>query len=449
MDKWLNHPTALKIISVVIGLLLWAVVHIDPETSPQTVTSNIDTKIIEAAPIVPIGLDDKQYKLTAMEPTVARLVVEGRISNLYAASNDSYIVNLDLTNAKPGIQELPLTVKLPKGIQKVELSPQTVTVRIEKIVTKPFELQIITEGQPAEGYILGTPAVLTENGGTVNVTLPEDDMDRVGVVGVTIDVGGAEKTVSNKKASIVVYDKDGAEMTDAVVSPDTVHVEAPVTLPFKQVPFQLRYTGALADGLSIVSVKPEVDQVTVYAWQTDLDSIQTYDGAVLDLSKVKQSGVIKVKAAPIDGIKWVSPAEIALDIVVESTETQMLPNLPITINGIPDGMSAQIRMPASGKIDLQVSGSESVLSQLKVSDVRLIAQVEGLAPGIHTVPLEIELPSYVQPVLPNGQTLTVEIEIIDDSEPAGGEIEEGDPGGSATDPPEEAAETGEPDGDPG
>ncbi|MFD2505372.1 hypothetical protein ACFSS9_12235 [Paenibacillus septentrionalis] len=104
MDKLLNHPTSLKVLAVMIAILIWAVVHIDPETSPQSVTSNTDTKVIEAASIVVEGLDTDKYMLTAMEPTVARLVVEGRISSLLAANNDDYVVKLDLTGVESGIQ---------------------------------------------------------------------------------------------------------------------------------------------------------------------------------------------------------------------------------------------------------------------------------------------------------------------------------------------------------
>lgn len=439
MDKWLSHPTALKILSVVLGLILFAMVHVDPETSPQT-TSSVDTKVIEAATIVPIGLDQSKYVVTAMEPTVTRLVVEGSISKLFATSIDDYVVNLDLTNAKAGLQELPLTVKLPRGIKEVSLSPRTVTVQIEEIVTKSFDVQVITEGQPADGYVLGTPAIVTENGGVAEVTLPKDDMGRVGVVAVTLDVAGADKTVSNKKAKVVVYDTEGVEITGAFVTPSTIHAEVPVTLPLKQVPLQLRYTGTLDDNLSLVSVKPLTENVTVYAQQDKLDAIELYDGAVLDLSKVKQSGKMKVKAPPIDGIQSVAPGEIELDVVVEKKSTKTLENLKISVTGTPAGMTAAVRTPENGVMSLQLSGAEAVLADVKEADVVITANVEGLAPGVHTVPLELELPPYVEAVLPNGQPLTASIEIIDSTASSGG---------GATEPPEDIEVGGTPTDEPG
>lgn len=426
MDKWLSHPTSLKIISVIVGLLLWAVVHIDPDTSPQTVTSNNDTKTIEASVVTIVGLDKDKYVLTAMEPTVVRLNVQGKLSDLFKASSvDDYIVKVDLKDAKAGIQELPLTVSLPKGIQLVEMSPRIVTVQLDEILTKPFELQVVTEGKPADGYVVGESTIIAPTTG-VQVTLPKDDMGRVGLVATEISVEGADETVGMKRAKVIVYDKDGIEMTDAVISPETVQVEVKVTPPFKSLPLQVGYTGTLPDGLSLVSVKPAVDQVTVYGEQKVLDGLQVYDGVVLDLSNVKQSGSIQVKTEPIDGIKAIDPGEISIEIVVAPNNKRTFTGLPVKIEGLASGSSAVIRSPADGKFNLTVSGAESVLSALKAEEISIIANVEGLKPGVHAVTLQVDVPAYVQTVPGNGKTLTVSIQIIDDtvSEPEQEDSEE-------------------------
>ncbi|OBZ07797.1 MULTISPECIES: YbbR-like domain-containing protein [Bacillales] len=450
MDKWLSHPTALKIISVLIGLLLWGIVHIDPGTSPQTVTTtNFDTKTIEASVITPEGLDADKYVLTAMEPTVVRLNVQGRLSDLLKNSSlDDYVVKVDLKGTKAGMQELPLTVSLPKGIQLIDMSPRTVMVQIEEILTKPFELQVVTEGNPAPGYVVGASTIVAPTP-AVQVTLPKDDMSRVGLVTTEVNIDGADKTVVNKKAKVLVYDTDGIEMTNAIISPETVHVEVKITPPFKSLPLQVRYTGTLPDGLSLVSVKPAIDKVTVYGEQKALDELKVYDGVVLDLSKVKESGSIQVKAEPIDGIKSVDPGEVTLDVVVAPNITRTFTGLPVTIEGLAAGTSAVIRTPADGKFNVTVSGAESVLSGLKAEAITVIANTEGLAPGLHVVTLQVDVPAYVSTVLTEGQKLTVSIEIINDATAGTGGDNSEEVGGTPTDepptatpPPDTAEENG-------
>lgn len=413
MDKWLSHPTALKIISVLIGLLLWAVVHLDPDTTPANITSTVDVKVIEAAKIVPIGLDEQKYALTGMEPTVVRIDVQGRISDLlYASSEEDYVVSVDLSRAKPGIQELPLEVtKTPRGIQVISMSPRTVTVQVEEIVTQQFDVQVIANGTPANGYIAGDPVVNPSN--QVSLTLPKEDMDRVGVITAEVNIDGAVKTVVNKKAKLTVYDKDGVEMSGVTTAPSTLEIEVPITPPFKSVPLQLGYTGSMPEGLSIVSVSPESSDITVYAEQSVLDKLKVYNGAVLDLSKVKGTGVVKVKATLIDDIKMVEKEEINVHVVVSPTTERTMSGTNIAVEGVADGLEAVIRTPEGGKLDLVLSGSESVLAAVKVDQVRVIANVEGLGVGVHEVPLQTTLPLFVEARKSDTQPLVVTIEIVD------------------------------------
>lgn len=411
MDKLLNHPTSLKILAVLIAVLIWAVVHIDPETSPQSATSNTDTKVIEAAAIVPEGLDTDKYVLTAMEPTVARLVVEGRISSLYKATNDDYIVKLDLKNVEPGIQELPLTVELPSGIKEVELSPRKVTVQIEELETQTREVQVITEGQPAEGYLIGESSIVGDTGNVVEVTMPKDDYARLDKLAVTVDVTGADSTVTNKKAKVIAYDTQGNPMENVTIVPDTLTAETQITLPSKEVPIQLRYTGTLPDGFSLVSIGTDVEKVSVNARSEQLEQIAIFDGFILDLSKVKASGEVMVKAELSDGIAAVTPAEIPVDVVIEATERRTMSNVPVTITGLADNMKVNINDSSNGRIDVIVKGASSLLQKLKLSDVKLSLDVTGLQEGTHELTLDAELPAYLQVEESEGYSLTVNVKL--------------------------------------
>lgn len=440
MDKWLSHPNSLKIISIVLALLLWAVVHIDPDSTPQTITSSIDTKTIEAAKIIVEGLDEDKFALTAMEPTVVRIDVQGKLTDLLAASSiDDYKVTVDVSEAKAGIQELPLTIKLPKGIQLVSMSPRTVTVQLEEIVTKSFQLQAVAEGKPAEGYVAGEPGVIVFDDNGIAVTLPKDDMERVGAVAASVNIDGADKTVSDKKAKVVVYDKDGLEMTNAVVEPATVTIEVKVTPPFRTLPVQVRLTGDLPEGISIESIKPEIEEVTVYGEQASIDALQIYDGITLDLSKVKNSGTFKLKPQLIDGIKAVDPEEIAVSVYVDPTSTRTFSGLKVNVEGLGEGLTAFIRSPQSGNYDLTVSGAGTILSKLQASQINIAANVEGLGPGMHTVPLNVSLPAYVQAEAGDGQAPSVNIEIVAETTAGTGEEEPSvETGGQPTETPAES-----------
>ncbi|MFD2505371.1 hypothetical protein ACFSS9_12230 [Paenibacillus septentrionalis] len=80
--------------------------------------------------------------------------------------------------------------------------------------------------------------------------MPKDDYANLGMLAVTVDVTDASSTVVNKRAKVIAYDTKGSPMNNVTIVPDTLTAETKITLPAKEMPIQLRYTGALAEGFS-------------------------------------------------------------------------------------------------------------------------------------------------------------------------------------------------------
>jgi YbbR domain-containing protein len=412
MDKWLNNSSAIRVVSVLLALVIWAIVHLDSTSSPQTVTSNTDTKVIEAIPITPIGLDGERYVLTAMEPTVARVVVEGRISSLMTASNSDYVVELDLSNVKAGIQELPLKVSLPNGVSIVELSPRVITVQIEELETRTVEVEIVTVGEPAKDYIIGESKFMSEVGNIVEITMPQDDFSLLSKVAVTVDVSNAKTNVEIKKAKVEAIDIQGNVLPNATFNPETLSVMTEVSLPSKDVPVRLRYNGQLPNNMSVSTIKSKVDTVKVYGTQAQLDAIDVFDGAVVDLTRVTQSGEVMVKLSEVEGIAKVEPAEIPVEVIVEESQEKIIENVPITVTGLQEGHKVIINEAPDLKLNVPIKGTSSVVSRVRSTDIMLTLDVTNLAEGQHTVSLIAELPAYVVTNLSANFNYVVTVNIV-------------------------------------
>lgn len=401
MDKWMSHPTALKIISVVVAMLLWAVVHLDQDTPATTVTSSTDSKTFDSLAIRAEGLDESQYALVAMEPSTVRLVVQGRRSELLTATNSDYQVKADLSSLGPGEHIVPLKADLPKGITVTEMSPSTARVEIVEIETKAFDVTVETEGTPANGYNIGTASLSSS---TVNVVLPKDEMPFVGAVKVKVNVDGATNSVTNKKAQIVVYDTEGDEMTDAKVEPETVEVTQTLVPPSKELPLKVSYTGSMPDGVSIDKLYASESTVTVYAGQEVLDALDSYAGVVVDLSKLTKSGSMEVELKLLDGVVKTSPSKVTVTYTVDQAETRTFSKIPIAVTGLGSGLQAEWQTPEAGLLDVTVSGTKEVIDALQPGDIKLTADLSDLGEGNHQIELKADLPSFVY--LNEGQELS-------------------------------------------
>jgi YbbR domain-containing protein len=179
------------------------------------------------------------------------------------------------------------------------------------------------------------------------------------------------------------------------VSPSVVEVEVPITKPYKTLPLQIGFSGSLPDGLSIAKVTPSAQQVTVYGPQEVLDKLDYYDGVTVDLSKVTESGSFTYAIAPIEGVASIDPSKVTVTLDVENTSERLMEQVPITLNSLAEGMTANVLTPVNKAIDIIVTGAPTLLQVLQQSDIQAVAKLDSLGVGQHEVTLDIHLPSYL------------------------------------------------------
>lgn len=410
MDKWLSHPTVMKLLAVVLALILWAVVHFDNSQPTPIVTSTIEKKTLNAVKIQTYGFNDRNYVLQSVEPQSVKLIVQGTKSDLLKATAEEYLVRADLSTVTEGQHTLKLQADLPRGVDLVSMTPDTVTVNVEELQTKEFEVQIETKGTPAEGFKAGIPVLRPTN--RVHVTLPSSKLAKVERVGGTVSVEGLSASLKSKSVKLAAFDANGNVVDGAVLDPAVVEVDVPVTNPYKTVPIQFKLVGQMPAGLSISSFKPETEQVTIYGPQAALDKVEFVEADV-PLGSLTQSGKIEIKLQGIDSITEFSPAVVNVDVKVVLTQTRTIQGLPVTIEGLGQGLHAKITDPATEKVDITMQGAPAMLDSLQPGDVDAVADLSGRGPGVYTVPIVVNSPRFIDQA---GGNTTITVEITSDAQ---------------------------------
>jgi len=407
MDKWMKNNNFNKILALAIGVILWTMVHIDSAPASQS-TANMASKIIENVQIEISGFDEDKYVLTRDADSV-RMEVGGRSNDIKFAFSDDYKVTLDLSNAQPGTSRIRLTPSLPDGVSLISMTPEAVNVHIELRNTKSFPITVATKGEQAEGYQLGTPVI--QPVGTAEVTLAASELSKVAKVQGLIELDGENATIKEKKLKLVAYDSAGNEVKDAVIEPSTVAVELPITLPFKNVPLDIGFTGQLPDSLVLSRVTPEIESIVIYGHKEQLEAITSYE-ALLDLSKIDAAGTrqIEVELPPPPGVEKIEPGKVLLTVSASEIAERSIEGIPVNLQGLGSGLEAKITNPASGAVILTLSGAPTLLDQLDQDQISVVADVSGLAAGSHDVSLLVSLPRFIA-LKNSGERLIVTVEI--------------------------------------
>ncbi|CAH8773163.1 CdaR family protein [Paenibacillus dendritiformis] len=449
MDKWLMNNTSAKVIALLIGVLLFIVVHKDDPTS-VSVPPLMETRWIDNVQVRTVGLDTKQQVIQSITPDSVRIQVRGKRTTIAAALPENYKVILDLTGYGPGTHVVQLQHDFPPGIELQAMEPSSVKVELEDVQTKEFEIQVRTQGAAAQGYKPGTPIVSPSN--RVHVTLPASRMTEVAAVSAAVNIEGANESVIAKRVKLTAYNDRGQEIEDAVITPSVVEIEVPITKPFKTVPLQLDLVGQLPDGLAVSSLMPSVNQITLYGPQEALNKVEFFDGVQVNLKQIDQAGQYKldVTLTPPPNIEKIEPSEITVDVIVSAVKQKVITGVPITLTGENDRLETAIVEPATRKLDVAVVGAPNLIDEMTASDIQLIANVNDLPAGTHTINVQVNLPRFVRRA--EQTPLTVTVEIRDKGEPVttdpapegGGESDNGTHGATEGNRPD--TDTTEPNG---
>ncbi|MDF2714116.1 MAG: YbbR family protein [Paenibacillus sp.] len=392
MDKWLSNPNVVKVIALLLGILLWAVVHLEDSSTMGSGFSTKQEQTIYNVKVTPV-YDVNKLHIASMDPTEVMIRMEGKESALKKIRTDHYQIVLDLTGAKIGENTLSLIAKdFPSGV-KVSIFPPYAKVVLEEKQTKEVPVQVNLIGNPANGFKAGQPVAKPNK---ALLTVPSGLMDEAITVKADVNIDNAQAAIT-KQVKLVALDKNGKELAVSI-NPTVVDVEVPITQPFKKMPLQLKVVGEPAAGYSISLFQPSVDQITVYGPQELLNTLDFYEGPQIDLTGLKADQVYTLDIPLKTRITSVDPPKVEVKVQVVASDKRTFPQIPITIIGQNNNFDTMIKTPANGTMSVTVEGAPATLQKLKPQDVQAITDVSNLPPGEHTVNVNVNLPQFVKKV---------------------------------------------------
>ncbi len=150
----------LKVVSIALAALLWLVVS--------------GEQIVERALRIPLEFTHlpAHLEMVGDTPTVVDVRVRGSSGALSRIATGDLVAVLDMRTARTGRRLFHLTsgdVRTPFGVDVVQVNPSNVAVEFEESSAKIVPVVPAVEGDPADGYVVGT---ITASPATVQVVGP-------------------------------------------------------------------------------------------------------------------------------------------------------------------------------------------------------------------------------------------------------------------------------------
>ena len=411
MDRMMNNPWLLRIITLTFAILLFVSVKSDIESDNQ----NSSSKTIDMIREVPVEIyyDDENLVVTGVPDTVD-VNIEGPTQLVTSAKiMKDYKLFVDLRELPIGEHRVAISNENFSEKLKVRTDPVYVNVVIEERITQEFKVDLdMNENLLAENYVLKSSSVEPK---TVTITGAKSIIQSIGYVKATISSEKGINKTFEQQASVRVLDLDLNKL-DVSVEPRTVQVKLTVEEYSKEVPISIVRKGTPKAGLTINNISKDTETVRIYGPRATVDKIDRLNVDV-DVSKIEKAGTFDVKLTQPEGITRISQEKIEVKVDVteapsttEAEETvkeedtsasseiieKSFPGMKIAIKGLPEELESKFNVPADGVVVLVGKGTAEALENVQSGDISIYVDAQNSEVGEAILPIQIDGPSNIE-----------------------------------------------------
>lgn len=262
---------------------------------------------------------DKYYIHGYENTTTVKLASANRIQLMAEANEDTrtFRVTADLAHLGEGTHEVPLKIKNLSSAVTAKLQPETITVTIEKKVTKDFEVKAIlpTETTPS-GYNLTETTV-----DPTKVTITTGDKTLAEIHQVVAKVNPSMITDDGVNSNVSVQALNSAGEPLSIVSdPVQVNVTSDAIKPKKTVSLYGIQQGTKSEGIKNYNFKFSELEAEVTGTTEQLAQLGDSIAVPIDISGITHRTTRTIQI-PVEQGMSVSPKSVKVEItpVLEST----------------------------------------------------------------------------------------------------------------------------------
>lgn len=375
MGRLLEKRWVCILLSVVLAVIFW--IYIRDAVDPNGVVQIHNVRVETTGTSV---LTSQGLTISEISPQVVELSIEGPNSvrtDLLRKRNDLTVV-VDVSRCVEGENTLRYRPSWPENFNGDDASiqdqnPSTITVTVEKLYSKAFELEFQLDGKVAGDYQMGTPAI---EPASVLVSGPVEQVNQVARAAVILKDSELDERFAGD-LPITLLDSKGEPLTDLEVtlSAETAYVVVPVvkTKTVKLTVNLLAGGGATSDN-AIWDIEPET--IVVSGAEADLEGLEEISLGPINLSDVVGTNTFTRPITLDPSLTNESGLTTAtVKVTVEGLDTEVFAVTNIRPVNPPDGFDVEV---VTQNVLVTVRGPAEELARIDASQLRVVADLSGV-----------------------------------------------------------------------
>ncbi len=400
LNTILENDLVLKIISVLIGILIWFVV-LDQQNPMSEHTLSVPLRTNrEVLAVKNISL------VSSTIPDAINVVIKGRKQRLEKVSASDFHAFLDFSRIE-STEQATMNIPIPQynGDQDIiitDVYPKSVRISLEKIIRREFPINIKWLGSFSEGY---EAVNIKLNPDSVFLQELESVINSIDSVAVTIEREQLFKGDSMNRR-IEVYDKDGKIIPSLDGSFQT-NISFNIA---KTVPVATTVTGKPKEDFYVKDYKLSRNTVQIIGNYDVIKDINVINAEQLDVNGVESSFSRELELKIPENVQlYNSNSVISAQVNIErySYKTVSIPKSSITIFGGDVTGKVKYRI-AEEEISFVIKGPGEILNTVDAKTIKGFVNVYELSEDKGTFDVQISLPSGIY--IEGSVVVTVETE---------------------------------------
>lgn len=400
MERILKRVPWAKVGAIALALFAW-----------YRVTS-IENPIQTRTTYVKLLLPEVPGKIvTEFSPAQVTVTVQGRAETLDRIDFDSLSIPLDVSSLEVGANQLPITFESPVGgVTVLDTYPKIASVYVDVEETKVIDVSVQTRGRPDEEYTAQAPV---PGVGSVRVTGPRTDVEKVAAVVGVIDISGAAGSIEGQLVAVTAVDAQNNEVKNVTVDPVSIPVSVPMKQrpPAKMVAVKAATYGTPKKGYRVKSVSVEPASVRVRGDLSVTASLSSISAQSVDVTDRSETFTYEANLTVPQGIELESSRRVSVTVVIEEEMIQATyRNVIVQIESLPAGFKWKVN-PTT--VDITIEGRSDVVEAINDEDVQAFIDASWVkGAGSHKLVVNVKgLPDSVRfdAIVPSQVILELEV----------------------------------------
>ncbi len=397
----MKNKVVAMLVSLLIAFGLWVYVITTVSPGSEETYYNVPVALQNESVLTERGL-----MITSLNDPSLTLRLSGNRTDLTKLNSANITVVSDLSKIyQAGKHKLSYDISYPgdvpdNAITVLSHEPDTVTLVVEKRISKAVEVQIQYSGSVASGFICDKENIVLDYD-KVTVTGPKSVVDRIDRAQVKVELAGKRESI-NDVFTYVLCDAEGEAVESELLETDVEQLQLSLKIQrVKEVDLQLTVVdgGGATQQTSQITVTPE--KIRISGSDNLLASIDSITLGTVNLGELPEDTELTFPIVLPEGITnetGVNEAKVSIQFPDLLTKTFTVTALE-AIN-VPDGMEAEL---ITQQLEISLRGPKALVSSLRTGDVKVTVDFAGAQPGMSTMKPTVVLPEEYQDVGAVGQ----------------------------------------------